>query len=49
MGMGIGLGLFFAVLAPFMYGAMGFLIGALAGLIYNLVVKWIGGIEFVVE
>jgi len=48
-GIGIGMGLVFAVLAPIMYGAMGFLFGALAGVIYNLVAKWTGGIEFVVE
>ena len=48
-GIGIGLGLIFAVLAPVMYGAMGFIFGALAGLVYNFVAKWTGGIEFVVE
>lgn len=35
----------FALLAPVMYAAMGFLIGLLGALIYNLVAKWIGGIE----
>ena len=48
-GIGIGLGLVFAVLAPILYGAMGFIFGALAGLVYNLVAKWTGGIEFEVE
>ncbi len=48
-GIGIGMGLFFAVLAPIIYGAMGFIFGALAGLVYNLVAGWTGGIEFVTE
>ena len=48
-GICVGMGLFFAVLAPIMYGAMGFIFGALAGLVYNLVAKWTGGIEFEVE
>jgi len=48
-GIGVGMGIVFAILAPIIYGAMGFLFGALAGLIYNLVAKWTGGIEFVVE
>ena len=49
VGIGVGMGLFFAVLAPIMYGIMGFVFGALAGLVYNLVAKWTGGIEFEVE
>ena len=48
-GIGVGFGLVFAVLAPIIYGAMGFIFGALGGLIYNLVARWTGGIEFVVE
>ena len=48
-GIGVGLGLVFAVLAPILYGVMGFIFGALAGLVYNLVAKWTGGIEFEVE
>lgn len=46
---GVGFGLMMAVLAPIMYGAMGFIFGAFAGLVYNLVAKWTGGIEFVTE
>jgi uncharacterized protein YqgC (DUF456 family) len=48
-GMGIGLGLLFAVLAPVLYGAMGFIFGALGALLYNLIAGWTGGIEFEVE
>lgn len=43
--MGVG----FAVAAPFLYAAMGFIIGVLGAAIYNLVAKWIGGIEVEVE
>jgi hypothetical protein len=45
--MGVGVG--FALAAPFMYAAMGFVVGALGALVYNLVAKWIGGIEVEVE
>ena len=46
---GAGVGLFFCIVAPFFYALFGFLFGALAALIYNLVAKWTGGIEFEVE
>lgn len=45
MGFGVG----FAILAPVFYGVMGFVTGALGALIYNLVAKWIGGIEVEVD
>ena len=41
---GIGM-LFFAILAPILYGAIGFVVGALMAWVYNLVAQWIGGIE----
>ena len=44
-GMGVGFILFF----PIMYAVMGFVTGALGALIYNLVAKWIGGIEVEIE
>jgi hypothetical protein len=34
-----------AILAPVFYGAMGFVIGALTAWIYNLIAKWLGGIQ----
>ncbi len=37
--------LFFAILAPIIYGAMGFVIGALMAWIYNLVARRIGGMK----
>lgn len=45
MAFGVG----FALAAPVMYAAMGFVIGALGALIYNVVATWIGGIEVEVE
>lgn len=45
MAFGVG----FALLTPVMYAAMGFVFGALGALIYNVVAKWIGGIEVELE
>lgn len=45
LGMGIG----FMLVFPFLYAAMGFVSGAIGALIYNLVAKWLGGIEIEVE
>jgi hypothetical protein len=45
----LAFGLGFAVAAPFFYGAMGFVFGALGALVYNVIAKWIGGIEVEVE
>jgi hypothetical protein len=39
------IGVAFAILAPFIYGAMGFVFGAIGALIYNLSAKWVGGFE----
>jgi hypothetical protein len=39
----------FALIAPFFYGAIGFVTGALAAFLYNLVAGWIGGIEMQFE
>ncbi|HUJ93728.1 MAG TPA: hypothetical protein VLW84_00575 [Terriglobales bacterium] len=37
--------LLLAVFLPFVYGGMGFLLGGLMAWLYNLVARWIGGIE----
>ena len=42
-------GVGFALAAPVFYAVMGFITGALGALIYNLVAKWIGGIEVEIE
>lgn len=45
MGMGFGL----IIIAPIMYGIMGFLVGVVGAFVYNLVAGWVGGIEVEVE
>lgn len=39
----------FGILAPVIYGAMGFVFGALGAWIYNLIANWLGGIEIQLE
>jgi hypothetical protein len=38
-------GIGFAVFMPLLYGVMGFVIGAIGALLYNLFAKWVGGFE----
>ena len=45
--LGISVGLIFA--APILYSTMGFITGLIGAFIYNIVAKWIGGIEIEVE
>jgi hypothetical protein len=42
-------GVFFALLMPVIYGVMGFLTGAIGGLLYNLFAKLVGGFELEME
>ncbi len=42
-------GVVFAILAPILYGAMGFVMGAIGALLYNLFAKWVGGFELELE
>ncbi len=37
------------ILLPVFYALMGFVVGLIGALIYNLVAKWLGGIEVEVE
>ncbi|MCX6953093.1 MAG: hypothetical protein NTV51_13145, partial [Verrucomicrobia bacterium] len=48
-GMFAAMGVGFALCAPVLYAVMGFIGGVLSAAIYNLVAKWIGGIEVEVE
>ena len=41
--------LFFGLFAPIIYGAIGFVTGALSAFLYNLFAKWVGGIEVQVQ
>ena len=38
-------GVVFAILMPVIYGVMGFVMGAIGALLYNLLAKWVGGFE----
>ena len=42
-------GLFLGILAPVFYGGMGFVMGALSAFLYNVMAKWLGGIEVEVQ
>jgi hypothetical protein len=44
-----GMMLGFAILLPVFYAVFGFLFGILFAAIYNLIARWIGGIEVEVE
>jgi hypothetical protein len=46
---GVGFGIALAVLAPVLYGAMGFIMGAIGALLYNLFAKRVGGFELGIE
>jgi len=39
-------GIWFLVVMPFVYLIFGFIFTAIGALIYNLVAKWVGGIEY---
>jgi hypothetical protein len=45
MGIMFGMGIFM----PIIYGVMGFVFGVLGAAVYNLIARWIGGIEVEVE
>ena len=45
----LAFGVGFDLCMPIIYAVMGFVFGALGAVIYNLVAKWIGGIEVEVE
>jgi hypothetical protein len=46
---GLMFGLVLGLFAPVVYGVMGFVFGALGAFVYNLMAKWIGGIEVQVQ
>ncbi len=41
--------LFMGLMMPVIYGVMGFVLGVISAALYNLVARWIGGIEVEVE
>ncbi len=44
-GMGIGMMIGLVIFVPIIYGSIGFVMGALGALVYNVVAKWTGGVE----
>ncbi len=44
-----GLMLVLGLLMPVMYGVMGFIGGVICAALYNLIARWVGGIEVEVE
>ena len=42
---GFGLGVLAIILVPLMYGGFGFVCGAFGAFVYNLIAKWVGGID----
>ena len=42
-------GVVLAILMPLIYGAMGFVSGAVGALLYNALAKWVGGFELELE
>src|ERR1700674_5441765 len=42
-------GVAMAVLCPIIYGVMGFVMGAIGAFLYNLMAKWLGGIQMEFE
>ncbi len=44
-----GLMLVVGLLIPVVYGVLGFIIGAIGAAVYNLIARWVGGIQVEVE
>ena len=40
----VGIALILMILLPVIYGIIGFVVGALAALVYNVLSRWVGGI-----
>jgi hypothetical protein len=48
-GVGIGIGLFYMIGLPIMYGVLGFVTGAISALVYNVASGFLGGLELELE
>ncbi len=48
-GLGIGMGIFYMIALPIIYGIIGFIAGAIGALLYNFFAKIVGGIEIEVD
>ena len=47
--MGVAGGLMFLILAPIIYGIVGFILGLIIGLVYNMAAAFAGGVEIELE
>jgi len=48
-GLVAGLGIAAIIVTPIIYGIMGFISGVIIAWLYNLVAKWVGGVELDLE
>jgi len=46
---GIGFALVTCIVMPVVYAVLGFIIGVVGAWVYNMIAKWLGGIQFDVE
>ena len=42
-----GIGVIFLILVPVLYAVAGFIGGIISAVVYNIVAKWTGGIEYI--
>lgn len=49
VGVGAGLGFLGIIVLPVLYAIFGFIGGAIGALLYNLVAKWVGGVDLEFE
>jgi len=45
----LGMGFGFMLFLPILYAVMGFIMGVIGAFIYNVVARWVGGIEVEIE
>lgn len=43
----VGLGFFFVIFIPIIYAIVGFIAGVISAVVYNVVAKWTGGVEYI--
>jgi hypothetical protein len=48
-GVGIGIGVFYMIGLPILYGVLGFVLGAISAAIYNMAAGMLGGLEMEME
>jgi hypothetical protein len=48
-GLGAGMGIAAVIFFPILYGALGFVFGALGAFLYNLIANWVGGVKIEIK